>query len=68
MVAGFCDRILVMYAGQIVEEIAASRLHEAHHPYTRALLSSRPRLDDPQEELTVPQRSEHWSNPLEAQP
>ncbi len=34
LVSTFCDRILVMYAGRVVEEIAAATLHEAKHPYT----------------------------------
>jgi oligopeptide/dipeptide ABC transporter ATP-binding protein len=38
-----CDRVLVMYAGHIVEELAADRLvQDARHPYTRALLGSVP--------------------------
>ena len=32
MVSSFCDRVLIMYAGRIVEEIAARDLHNAHHP------------------------------------
>ncbi len=35
LVATFCDRILIMYAGRIVETCAAKRLHEARHPYTQ---------------------------------
>ena len=35
LVSSFCDRVLVMYAGQIVEVCDAGRLHEAHHPYTQ---------------------------------
>ena len=42
------DRILVMYAGQVVEEGAARDvLRTPHHPYTRALLSSRPHQSTP---------------------
>jgi oligopeptide/dipeptide ABC transporter ATP-binding protein len=38
-----CDRILVMYAGTIVEDSPAASLHErARHPYTIGLLASRP--------------------------
>lgn len=65
LVAGFCDRILVMYAGRIVERLAARDLHLARHPYTRALLASRPDLHSPQDWLTVPQRTPDWSRPLE---
>lgn len=46
IVAGFCDRVLVMYAGAIVEEATVDALF-AHpmHPYTKGLLSAIPRLD-----------------------
>ncbi|USQ86402.1 ABC transporter ATP-binding protein [Streptomyces phaeoluteigriseus] len=43
LAAAVCDRIAVMYAGGVVEELPAGHLHEqARHPYTRALLASRP--------------------------
>lgn len=60
LVSRFCDRVLVMYAGRVVEEIAASRLHEAQHPYTQALLASQPRLHAPVETLSVPTRDAAW--------
>lgn len=51
----FCDRVLVMYLGHVVEELSTDRLHEeARHPYTRALLGANP-IDDPSDRrpLTV---------------
>ena len=60
LVAGFCDRILVMYAGRVLEEIEAKNLRNAQHPYTRALLQSLPRLDREVDRLTVPQRDPAW--------
>ncbi len=43
----FCDRVLVMYLGYVVEELPCHRLHEAAlHPYTRALLGANP-VNDP---------------------
>jgi len=60
LVASFCDRILVMYAGRIVETCRASALHEARHPYTRGLLRSLPRVDRPLAELPVLQRDPAW--------
>ena len=57
LVSGYCDRILVMRAGAIVEECAAGKLGEAKHPYTRGLLASIPRIDETREELPVLDRS-----------
>ncbi len=46
VVAGVCDRLLVMYAGRIVESGPTSQvLAESMHPYTRALLEAVPRLE-----------------------
>jgi oligopeptide/dipeptide ABC transporter ATP-binding protein len=48
VVAGMCERILVMYAGRIVESGPAKPLfRHPHHPYTVGLLRSVPRLDAP---------------------
>lgn len=44
VVAEVCDRVLVMYAGRIVEDLPADRLAEARHPYTRALLAAVPHM------------------------
>ncbi|MCB0272052.1 MAG: ABC transporter ATP-binding protein [Bdellovibrionales bacterium] len=54
VVAGMTDRIVVMYAGKMVEKASTSDLFETpKHPYTNALLSSIPRLDiDDQGSLT----------------
>jgi peptide/nickel transport system permease protein len=42
LVSGFCDRILVMKDGRIVESLDADRLHEARHPYTQGLIACVP--------------------------
>jgi oligopeptide/dipeptide ABC transporter ATP-binding protein len=48
VVAERCDRIVVMYAGQVVETgPTADVIARPRHPYTRGLLGSMPRLDDP---------------------
>ncbi len=60
LVASFCDRILVMYAGQIVEEIEASKLNEAQHPYTRGLLSCLPNNAIKGQPLATLQRQDSW--------
>jgi oligopeptide/dipeptide ABC transporter ATP-binding protein len=46
--AGTCDRVAVLYAGQVVEEAAVADLFAAPlHPYTRALLATLPHLGRP---------------------
>ncbi len=46
VVAGLCDRVLVMYAGEIVEFGSVEQIYyQPKHPYTRGLLESVPRLD-----------------------
>ena len=48
LVAGLVDRVAVMYAGGIVEEAPVRELFgNPRHPYTRGLLASLPRLDEP---------------------
>lgn len=44
LVASFCDRVLVMYRGEIVETCRADMLEKAQHPYTRRLLEAVPVL------------------------
>jgi len=63
LVATFCDRVLVMYAGRIVEECRAAELAHARHPYTRGLLEALPRLESPRERLPVLQRDAAWLAP-----
>jgi peptide/nickel transport system ATP-binding protein len=47
VVAEVCDRVLVMYAGQVVEAGTVEEIfHDPRHPYTRGLLDSLPRLED----------------------
>ncbi len=60
LVASFCDRVLIMYAGRIVEECAASELARAQHPYTRGLLASLPRVGDTRARLPVLTRDPAW--------
>ncbi len=51
----FCDRVLVMYLGSVVEELDCENLHaDAQHPYTKALLGANP-INDPDDRrpLTV---------------
>lgn len=60
LVRSFCDRVLVMYAGRIVESIAATDLDNAQHPYTRGLLNALPDMDNRRYPLPVMQRQASW--------
>jgi peptide/nickel transport system ATP-binding protein len=60
VVSSFCDRVLVMYGGRIVEECKAGELSAAKHPYTRALIQAAPSLDHPVAELVVVTRDPGW--------
>lgn len=60
LVSSFCDRVLIMYAGRVVESCRADALYQAKHPYTQGLLNSMPRLDMPSERLSVLERDPAW--------
>ncbi|MDH3664726.1 MAG: ABC transporter ATP-binding protein, partial [Alphaproteobacteria bacterium] len=60
LVATFCDRILVMYAGRIVETLDANRLHDAEHPYTRGLMACLPSAATRGHQLRVMERDPAW--------
>jgi peptide/nickel transport system ATP-binding protein len=62
LVASFCDRVLVMYAGRVVEALPATELHRAQHPYTRGLLNCLPQLNAPRHPLPVLARLPEWAN------
>jgi peptide/nickel transport system ATP-binding protein len=68
LVASFCDRILVMYDGRVVEQCAASELDQARHPYTQGLVNCLPRLDGGHDELPVLKRDPAWRTPPGATP
>jgi len=60
LVSQFCDRVLIMYSGRIVEICDADKLHQAKHPYTQGLLGSLPRFDAPCDRLQVLTRDPAW--------
>lgn len=60
LVASFCDRVLVMYGGRIVETCRAAELDKARHPYTRGLLAALPRIEAPPGDLPVLRRDPAW--------
>ncbi|MFK0386450.1 ABC transporter ATP-binding protein [Agrobacterium sp. NPDC090273] len=60
LVRNFCDRVLIMYAGRIVETIAAKDLEKATHPYTRGLLAAQPRIGGARAPLAMLDRRPEW--------
>lgn len=55
VVANIAQRVLVMYAGKIVEQGTVDDIfYRSHHPYTRGLLNSVLRLDDDEKSELVP--------------
>ena len=61
LVSSFCNRILVMYAGKVVEEVVASELAAARHPYTRGLLSCLPKIKGDERPLPTLRRDPAWA-------
>lgn len=54
LASAVCDRIAVMYAGEIVEIATPEELRNGpHHPYTRLLMDARPRIDAASTHLSV---------------
>ena len=55
MVARYADRVVVMYAGRVVESAPAHELYaRPRHPYTRGLMASVPRLDSDTNQRLIP--------------
>ena len=61
LVSSFCDRVLVMYAGRVVEELKASELARARHPYTQGLFKCLPRIEGDVRPLPTLQRDADWA-------
>ena len=61
LVARFCDRVLVMYKGRVVEELAAGDLLQARHPYTQGLLNCLPRIGGDRQPLPGLDRIAEWA-------
>jgi peptide/nickel transport system ATP-binding protein len=60
LVTSFCDRVLVMYAGRVVETLNARDLGRAQHPYTRGLMACLPQLSGTEGDLPVLSRDPAW--------
>ena len=61
LVARFCDRVLVMYRGRVVEELFARDLLHAKHPYTQGLLNCLPRIGGSRGPLPGLDRTAEWA-------
>ncbi|QDL91278.1 ABC transporter ATP-binding protein [Paroceanicella profunda] len=61
LVSRFCDRVLVMYRGRVVEELDAKGLDSAQHPYTRGLLNCLPRIGGDRGPLPTLSRDAAWA-------
>jgi peptide/nickel transport system ATP-binding protein len=61
LVSSFCDRVIVMYAGRIVEQLPAAELSRAQHPYTKGLLNCMPKIGADRHPLPVLDRKPEWS-------
>ena len=61
LVSSFCDRVVVMYAGKVVEQLKASDLKNAEHPYTRGLLDCMPKIGADRHPLPVLERKPEWA-------
>lgn len=60
LVASFCDRVIIMYGGRIMEIIQADELHKSVHPYTRGLLNCLPKIGGGIARLPTLQRDTSW--------
>lgn len=60
LVSSFCDRVLVMYAGKVVEELSSANLEDAKHPYTQGLLNCLPKIGQDRHPLPVLERKLEW--------
>lgn len=61
LVSSFCDRVVVMYAGKVVEQLPASELANAKHPYTQGLLDCMPKIGNDRHPLPVLARKAEWA-------
>ena len=60
LVAAFCDRVIVLYSGRVMETLNAAELSAARHAYTQGLLACRPLIDRPQALLPQLSRDPAW--------
>lgn len=66
LVAEYCDRVMVMYQGEQVDELSANALPHATHPYTRTLWTCRPNACTYGTQLPVLDRTLHFKGLYDA--
>ncbi len=62
LVASYSDRVLVMYAGRVMETLESRHLEAATHPYTQGLMGCQPLLGHPMQTLPTLIRDEAWKS------
>ena len=60
LVSSFCDRVIIMYAGRVMEVCEAKALRQSSHPYTRGLLNCLPRITGNEDLLPTLKREDAW--------
>jgi len=60
LVSSFCDRVIIMYAGRVMEVCEAKDLRQSRHPYTRGLLNCLPRITGNEDLLPTLKREDAW--------
>jgi len=60
LVSSFCDRVVIMYAGRIMEVCEAKDLYQSRHPYTRGLLNCLPKITGNADLLPTLKRDDAW--------
>ena len=60
LVSSFCDRIIIMYGGRIMEIVDAKDLHQSSHPYTKGLLNCLPKIGGSRSKLPTLVREDSW--------
>jgi len=60
LVSSFCDRVIIMYGGRVMEVCGAKDLHHSRHPYTRGLLNCLPKITGNADLLPTLNRDDAW--------
>jgi peptide/nickel transport system ATP-binding protein len=63
LVASFCDQVIIMYGGRVMEIVAAKELHRSNHPYTRGLINCLPKIGVQRRRLATLVRDPAWLDP-----